>query len=124
MKSQPRKAGPYVSEYLRIKAEIEALQTKLEAVRRDEMEAEVIDIKKRILAFGILPDQLYSPEDLKPHRPGRVRSGEPREPRVRHPPKYAYGGYTWSGVGDKPAWFRKAIKEQGQTEQGMLITKS
>lgn len=121
MKPQPRKAGPYVSEYLRIKAQIEELQAQLEKTRIAELEVEIVDIKKRILAFGILPTQLYSAEDLKPHRPSRVRTANPRP---RSPPKYAFGGYTWSGNGNRPRWFVKAIKEQGQTEASMLIQKS
>lgn len=116
MTPQPRKRGSYVSKYLELKAQIEAMQSQLEQVRRDELEAEISDIKKRIIAFGIQPDQLYSPEDLKGHKPARGS-------RARRTPKYAYGGRTWSGEGDTPTWFRKALRE-GQTEQSMLIVKS
>ncbi len=104
-----------MSKYLELKAQIEALNAELEKTRVAELDAEIIDIKKRIIAFGILPSQLYSAEDLRSHRPAGPK-------RVRHPPKYAFDGATWSGFGEKPAWFRKAIKE-GQTEATMLIKK-
>jgi DNA-binding protein H-NS len=103
-----------VSKYLELKAHIEELTAQLETTRIAEMEAEVTDIKKRIIAFGIRPEQLYGAEELKAHRPKGPA-------RVRREPKYAYGGKTWSGEGEKPAWFRKAIKEHGQTEASMLI---
>lgn len=115
MNAQPRKQGTYVSKYLELKAQIEALNAELEKTRVAELDAEIIDIKKRIIAFGILPSQLYSAEDLRGHRPAGPK-------RIRREPKYAYGGRTWSGVGEKPAWFYKAIKE-GQTEASMLIKK-
>lgn len=116
MNAQPRKRGTYVSKYLELKAQIEALNAQLEKARTEELEAEIVDMKKRIIAFGIRPEQLYSAEDLKGLRPSRPS-------RPRHPPKYVYKDRTWSGHGEKPAWFRKALRE-GQTEQTMLIVKS
>ena len=106
-----------MSKYLELKAQIEALNAQLESARVAELEAEIVDMKKRIIAFGVRPEQLFSPEDLKSHRPARPS-------RVRHPPKYAYKDRTWSGHGEKPGWFRRAIRDDGQTEQSMLIVKS
>lgn len=109
---QPRKVGAYVSKYLELKQQIEAMQAQLEAVRISELEAEVTDIKKRILAFGIRPEQLFSKEDLP----------TARGPRVRKPAKYAHGGKSWSGEGDKPRWFTSALK-MGITADDMLVSK-
>lgn len=115
MKHQPRKQGPYVSKYLDLKAQIEELNAQLETVRRQEMDAEVVDIKKRILAFGIRPEQLYSGEDMKALRPAGAK-------RYREAPKYAHDGHTWSGRGNPPNWFREATKG-GKTAESMLIAK-
>lgn len=64
---------------MRIKAEIEELQAKLEATRVAELEAEIVDMKKRIIAFGIRPDQLFGPDDLDKRRiANRARKGQKR----------------------------------------------
>lgn len=114
MNHQPRKAGAYVSKYLELKAEIEAMQARLESVRVSEMEAEVVDMKKRIVAFGIRPEQLFAKEDL----PTIIRAR-----RDRKPPKYAHGGRSWSGEGSRPAWFTNALK-MGITAEQMLVKPS
>jgi DNA-binding protein H-NS len=110
---QPKKAGPYVSKYLELKAQIEQMQAQLEAVRVAELDVEITDMKKRIVAFGIRPEQLFAREDL----PAIVRPA-----RVRKPPKYAHGGRTWSGEGSRPKWFTDALK-MGVTAERMLVNK-
>jgi DNA-binding protein H-NS len=114
MISQPRKVGAYVSKYLELKAEIEKMQAQLEAVRVAELEVEITDMKKRIVAFGIRPEQLFAKEDL----PTIIRAS-----RIRKPPKYAHGGRSWSGDGDKPRWFTSALK-MGITAEQMLVKPS
>lgn len=113
MNPQPRKAGPYVSEYLKLKEQIEQMQAQLEAVRIKELEAEIADMKKRIIAFGIRPEQLFSRDDLSTG-PG---------PRSRYPAKYKHGERSWSGRGDRPKWFRDALA-MGVTAEQMLIKPS
>lgn len=103
-----------MSEYLKIKAQIEALQQQLESVRVTELEAEITDMKKRIVAFGIRPEQLYAKEDL----PTIIRAS-----RIRKPPKYRHGDRSWSGEGDRPRWFAAALRE-GVKIEDMLIKPS
>lgn len=52
-----------MSKYLELKAQIEQLEAQLEPTRREELEIEIMDIKKRIVAFGIQPHELFP--DLK-----------------------------------------------------------
>ena len=54
-----------MSEYLAMKKQLEELQAKIEGVRLAEIDAEIADIKQRIAAFGIRPEQLFTPDDLK-----------------------------------------------------------
>jgi DNA-binding protein H-NS len=112
MNPQPRKTGAYVSKYLELKSQIEAMQAQLEAVRLSELEVEITDMKKRIVAFGIRPEQLFGKEDLP----------TVRGPRIRKPAKYKHGDRSWSGEGDKPRWFTSALK-MGITADEMLIIK-
>jgi DNA-binding protein H-NS len=114
MNSQPRKTGAYVSKYLELKSQIEAMQAQLEQVRVAELEVEITDIKKRIVAFGLRPEQLFSKEDLPVvFRPQRIRK----------PPKYKHGDRSWSGEGSRPAWFTNALK-MGVTAEQMLVKPS
>lgn len=102
-----------MSKYLELKEQIEQLQAQLEKTRVAELEAEVVDMKKRIAAFGIRPEHLFGKEDLAPAvRPHRNRA----------PAKYAHGGQTWSGNGNKPQWFQSALK-MGITAEQMLVNK-
>src|SRR5437016_1954124 len=71
MHPQPRRRL-YVSEYMALKAQMETLllaqrelQAKLDTTRRAELEAEAADMRKRIAAFGITPDMLFSKPDLR-----------------------------------------------------------
>ena len=104
-----------MSEYMKLKAQIDELTAKLEATRVAEMEAEVTDMKKRIVAFGIRPEQLFSAEDLK-----GPQSQAQKQPRVRQPPRYALNGHTWSGRGAPPNWYRQALAE-GKQPADMLL---
>lgn len=106
-----------MSKYLELKAQIEALEQQLETVRVEELDAEVVDMKKRIIAFGIRPEMLFSYEDLKPHRPSRVRTDSRAGKR---PVKYEHNGHTWSGQGGMPNWFKAALAT-GKTQDEMLV---
>jgi DNA-binding protein H-NS len=121
--SQPRKEGPYVSTYLQIKADIEALEEKkkelarsAEAARLAELEVEVVDMKKRIIAFGIQPHMLFSQEEL--HGKGVKR---PRKSAGHSfPIKFRHESHEWSGTGSMPNWFADALRAGMKPEQ-MLV---
>lgn len=109
-----------MSKYMETKAQIEALQAQLEQQRLEELDVEVADIKKRVIAFGITPEMIFSADDLHAYKP--VRS--PRVRREKREAKYALNidgsRRTWSGVGERPRWFVKALRN-GVTEAQMLI---
>lgn len=100
----------YVSKYLELKAQIEAMQAQLEEVRRGEIDEQVTDIKKKIAAFGITPDMLFSKDALgrPPARPTKVRFADGN-------------GNTWGGRGFKPDWYTKALAE-GKTPDDLRVT--
>lgn len=104
-----------MSKYLELKAQIEAMTAQLESTRMEEFEAEVVDMKKRITAFGIRPQDLFSKEDLA----GTVAAPK----RVRLPAKYTLNGHGWSGRGAPPKWYLEAI-QAGKSPTDMLIRPS
>jgi DNA-binding protein H-NS len=108
---------------MQIKADIEALDAKkqelartLEAARLAELDAECTDIKKRIIAFGILPHMLFGPEQLSPPTKRQTRStaGKP------YPMKFKHDGNEWTGTGGMPNWFKAALRS-GTTPEQMLV---
>ena len=103
-----------MSEYMRLKEQIDELSAKLEATRVAELDAEVTDIKKRIVAFGIRPEQLFSSDDLT------AGPGHTPKKRERLPPKYALDGHTWCGRGAAPAWYRQALTAGKQPDEMLL----
>ena len=111
-----------MSKYLEIKAQIEELQSQLEKVRNEELDVEIRDMKKRIIAFGIRPDALFSAEDLRefrPARPSRPRSSRSSAINPR-PIKYSYNGNTWTGQGGTPNWYKDALAA-GISEDDMRV---
>lgn len=92
-----------MSKYLEIKVQIEELQAQLERARVDELDEQVTDIKKKIIAFGITPEMIFSKEDLH----GKPKRSTPSRTR---PPKYSDGnGNTWTGQGFRPQWIIDAL---------------
>ena len=101
-----------MSKLLDYQRQIAELMTLAEAARTEELEEQLADMKARIEAYGIRPDQLFSKEAL---------AGEaPKPKRVRLPAKFALNGHTWSGKGSPPNWYREALRN-GKTPEQMLI---
>lgn len=102
---------------MELKAQIEAMQAQLEQARAAELEAECVDMKKRIAAFGIRPEQLFSADDLRGHAP---RRGPRRKlPDTGH--AYTHGGRYWNGKGTTPQWFRDALAA-GTPRESMQVS--
>lgn len=90
-----------MSKYLELKIQIEELQAQLEQARLTELDEQITDIKKKIVAFGIRPEMIFSKEDL---------TGRARPAASKKPPKYGDGnGNTWKGQGFKPQWVVDAL---------------
>lgn len=95
--------------YLELKGEVEAMQSKLERARQAELPMIVSSIKKQIEEYRIAPEDLY-PGLRSQHAAGRsARSRRDRPARYRSP-----SGETWSGgPGRKPMWVRD-IEAKGE----------
>lgn len=102
-----------MSKYMDLLARMEELSKELEEVKAKEYEEVVERMKREIEAFGI------SAEDLG-FKPAARRF---RKSEAKLPAKYADGlGHTWSGKGNKPEWFRNALK-MGRKADDLLIGK-
>ena len=86
-----------MSEYLAMKKQLEELQAKIEGVRLAEIESEIADIKQRIAAFGIRPEQLFTPDDLK------ALDGRSSGARRRRNGGNAEPPFAWPGMQKPPA---------------------
>lgn len=102
-----------MSKYLETQKQIAALQADLAALRAEEFGPTVVDIKARIEAFGIKPEDLFTPAQL-----GQGKA--PARKRARVPAKYALAGHTWGGRGAVPKWYSDAIAS-GKTADELLI---
>jgi DNA-binding protein H-NS len=102
-----------MSQYIETRKQIEELQAKLAGLREAELAPTVAEIKARIDAFGIRPEDLFTAAEL-----GRTKA--PSSKRVRLPPKYALDGHTWGGRGPVPKWYTQALAS-GKTPDKMLV---
>src|SRR5262245_13198389 len=112
-----------MSEYMKLKAQMDellaqarAIESKIAPMRKAELEAEVTDIRKRIVAFGIPKEMLYP--ELKRKAPSKRKHYKPST----KPAKYAWNGHQWHGAGGaQPKWVKAALA-QGITLDQMLIS--
>ncbi|MEM5312455.1 H-NS histone family protein [Paraburkholderia sp. EG287A] len=85
--------------YKELKAQLDELKSQAAAVRQEEFDMVLADIRAKVVEFG------YSERDIFGSRRGR--------PRVSHgplPAKYRdpATGATWSGRGRAPNWIKDA----------------
>ncbi|KVL70321.1 H-NS histone family protein [Burkholderia ubonensis] len=81
--------------YQQVKAELEALQQEAEALRQQEVDAVVTEIREKVAEYGLTAQDIF----------GRKRSTQtPTTPKYRDPKT----GATWSGRGKPPAWIAGA----------------
>lgn len=93
-----------MSQYTDLKAQIARLQAQAEEVRRNELEAVVADIRKKIDEYGLTAQDL----GLTLVRRGRPPKKEPLPPMYRDPKS----GNTWSGRGKPPNWIAGKNRER------------
>lgn len=99
-----------MSEFMRLRSQIDELTAQLEQARLAELEQQCEEIRERIVAFNISAEMLF-PELAAP-RPRRRESSKPA--------KYEWNGHKWhGGAGPKPKWFQDALK-MGITAEQML----
>ncbi|MCP3728439.1 H-NS histone family protein [Paraburkholderia sp. CNPSo 3272] len=83
--------------YRELKAQITELENQAAAVRQEEFDAVLADIRTKVDYFG------YTPRDIFGRRRGRPRgSGGALPAKYRDPAS----GATWSGRGRAPNWIK------------------
>lgn len=87
--------------------QVAALREQMATAQAAEKQAAIADIVEKIVAFKIIPVDLFSAEQL--HGPATARKKAER--KYRDPAT----GETWSGRGRTPAWIA------GQNKESFLI---
>ncbi|MDR8092949.1 H-NS histone family protein [Burkholderia gladioli] len=83
--------------YSDVKAQIEALQLEADALRAQEVEAVLADVKAKVAEYGLTEQDVF----------GKKRAGKAKTasaPKYRDPKT----GATWSGKGRAPSWIASA----------------
>lgn len=116
--------------YIELKAQIDKLQAKADALKDKEKASVIARIKEAIEAFGLTADDLglAGGKGKRGRQPGaakkttagkvgkRARAAKVAKPaKTNGAPKFAdSNGNSWSGRGPRPAWLRTAL-EAGAT---------
>jgi len=101
--------------YLELKEQAEKLMAEAERLRQKETEDAIADIKAKMQAFGITPQDLGFGTDAAGRRPaGKGGAGKSAAtPKYRGP-----NGQTWSGGrGRKPQWVVDALAKGRKLEE-------
>lgn len=104
-----------VPTYLELKEQAERLMEQAEQLRRQETQDAIADIKAKMRAYGITPEDLgftAGPAGARAPRKAASPKGAGK-PRYRGP-----NGETWSGGrGRKPQWVVKALASGRKLEE-------
>jgi DNA-binding protein H-NS len=98
-----------MSEFLKLRAKLAALDRDIEAAREAERAAALAICREQVALFGfdamelgLIKTQVIAARRSAPHTfPLKTRRG-PQPPRYRNPAT----GETWSGFGPRPAWIK------------------
>lgn len=103
--------------YLELKAQAEKLMAQAEELRQRETEQAIEDIKAKMKAFGLTPQDLGFAGATR-----RSPSAKRRTPAAAKPAKYrGPNGETWSGGrGRKPRWVTEALAS-GKTLEDLEV---
>lgn len=93
-----------MSQYIELKAQIAKLQEQAEEARRTELEAVLVDIRRKIVEYGLTAQDL----GLTVVRRGRPPKKGPLPPVYQDPKS----GNTWSGRGKPPKWIVGKSRER------------
>ncbi|MEM5316502.1 H-NS histone family protein [Paraburkholderia sp. JHI869] len=85
--------------YRELKAQIAELEIQASAVRQQEFEAVLADIRTKVAEFG------YTPRDIFGSRRGRTKRLQGASPAKYRDPAT---GATWTGRGRAPNWIKDA----------------
>jgi DNA-binding protein H-NS len=89
--------------YSDVKAQIEALQLEAEALRAQEVEAVIAEVRAKVTEYGLTVEDVFG-------RKRGTRTEATLTSKVASIPKYRdpKTGATWSGKGRAPAWIANA----------------
>ncbi|WGS47022.1 H-NS histone family protein [Burkholderia sp. JSH-S8] len=88
--------------YSDVRAQIDALQVEANALRAQELDTVIADVRAKVVEYGLTEQDVFGRK-----RPARARGiGAEKAAAV---PKYRdpKTGATWSGKGRAPAWIAK-----------------
>ncbi|MDN7880053.1 H-NS histone family protein [Burkholderia aenigmatica] len=85
--------------YSDVKAQIEALQVEADALRAQEVETVLADVKAKVAEYGLTEQDVFGKK-----RAGSAKAKTASAPRYRDPKT----GATWSGKGRAPSWIVSA----------------
>ena len=117
-----------MSKLIDIQSQIANLQKQAEEIRSKEFETTIVEIRQKMLAFGITVKDLQATKLKTKGKPGRkpkVATGEKpvkvKKATTAVAAKYrGPNGETWSGRGLTPKWLSTLIA-QGSTKEQYLI---
>lgn len=106
--------------YLKLAAQIEKLQTQANALKAKEKAGVIARIKEAIAVYGLTAEDLglsgrTTKRGAKADAPAKKRGAKAAKPAA--PAKYKNeAGQTWSGRGPRPAWLRAALEGGAKLE--------
>lgn len=115
-----------MSKLIDLQSQIANLQKQAEEIRAKEFEATVVEIRQKMLAFGITVKDLQSTKGKsKPGRKPKVAAADKpakvKKATAAVAAKYrGPNGETWSGRGLTPKWLASLVA-QGNTKEQYLI---
>ncbi|MEM5426728.1 H-NS histone family protein [Paraburkholderia ferrariae] len=83
--------------YRELKAQIAELENQAAAVRQEEFDAVLADIRTKVAYFGYTPQDIFGRRRGRPRRSGGALPAKYRDPA---------SGATWSGRGRAPNWIK------------------
>ncbi|WP_325085937.1 H-NS histone family protein [Burkholderia contaminans] len=89
--------------YSDVKAQIDALQAEADALRAQEIEAVVADVRAKVAEYGLTEQDVFG-RTRKARSKGSAIAKSPGVAKYRDPKT----GATWSGKGRAPAWIATA----------------
>ncbi|KVN06842.1 H-NS histone family protein [Burkholderia diffusa] len=88
--------------YTDVKAQIEALEAEAEALRAQEVEAVIADVRAKVAAYGLTEQDVFGRKRMARAK-GDSAAKNAGVPKYRDP----RSGATWTGKGRAPAWIAK-----------------
>ncbi|MBN3815585.1 H-NS histone family protein [Paraburkholderia sp. Se-20369] len=89
--------------YSDVKAQIDALQAEAEALRAEEINAVIADVRAKVVEYGLTEQDVFG-RKRTPRAKGAPATKSASVPKYRDPKT----GETWSGKGRAPRWIAKA----------------